>query len=165
MIPSDEYDLCLESGRRALPWRTFKIELASMSWTFVISTGQLSHDGMPVAVCYSGRGVGKNNPVCCSAQMGTLGADNFGPLPIGKYTIAASEEDPRLGPIAMRLSPDPANQMHGRAGFFIHADSVAHPGEASEGCIVPMHGSAGESGHQIRMMISASADRELEVDA
>lgn len=136
-----------------------------MSWKFVISTGQLSHDGMPVATCYSGRGIGKDNPAYCSAAMGTLGPDNFGPLPTGKYTIGAPEDDPRLGPIAMRLTPDPANEMFKRAGFFIHADSVAHPGEASEGCIVPTHGAAGENGRQIRVMISASTDRELEVDA
>jgi hypothetical protein len=136
-----------------------------MSWKFVISTGQLSHDGMSVATCYSGRGTGKNNPACCRSQMGTLGPDNFGPLPTGKYTINTAEDDPRLGPIAMRLMPDATNEMHGRAGFFIHADSVAHPGEASEGCVVPIRGAAGEGGRQIRVMISESADRELEVQA
>lgn len=136
-----------------------------MSWKFVISTGQLSHDGMPVAAGYSGRGIGKDNPVYCGAQMGSLGPGNFGPLPTGHYTIGAAEDDPKLGPIAMRLTPDPANDMHGRAGFFIHADSVANPGEASEGCIVPTRGAAAETGRQIRMMISSSADRVLEVDA
>jgi hypothetical protein len=136
-----------------------------MSWKFVISTGQLSHDGMPVAACYSGRGTGKDKPAFCNAPMGSLGLDNFGPLPTGKYTIGVAEDDPRLGPIAMRLTPDPANQMFGRAGFFIHADSVAHPGEASEGCIVPTQGVAGETGRQIRTMISTTTDRELEVDA
>jgi hypothetical protein len=45
-----------------------------MSWTFVISTGQLSHDG-------------------------------------------AAVDDPKLGPIAMRLIKDPANEMFGRDGF------------------------------------------------
>jgi len=134
-----------------------------MSWTFVISTGQLSHDGTPVATCYSGRGIGKDNPAYCSAPMGTLGPGNFGPLPAGKYTISAAVDDPKLGPIAMRLIKDPANEMYGRDGFFIHADSVAHPGEASEGCIVPVHGAAGESGRSIQMMISESSDRELEV--
>jgi hypothetical protein len=136
-----------------------------MSWKFVISTGQLTLAGMPVAAGYSGRGTGKDNPALCSAKMGTLGPGNFGPLPAGKYTIGAPEDDPKLGPIAMRLTPDPSNDMHGRAGFFIHADSIAHPGEASEGCIIPTHGAAGETGRQIRMMISTSSDRELEVVA
>jgi hypothetical protein len=134
-----------------------------MSWTFVISTGKLSKDGMPVATCYSGRGTGKDNPAFCNAQMGTLGPGNFGPLPPGKYTISPAEDNPKLGPIAMRLIPDPANVMFGRAGFFIHADSVTHPGEASEGCIVPVQGAAGESGRNIRVMISESADKELDV--
>ena len=49
-------------------------------------------------------------------------------------------------PVAMPLIPDPANQMHGRSGFFIHADSIADPGSASEGCIVPVHGVNGEVG-------------------
>ncbi len=26
--------------------------------------------------------------------------------------------------------------MFGRSGFLIHGDSVSHPGEASEGCII-----------------------------
>src|SRR5579862_3722677 len=96
-----------------------------MGWTFVISTGQLLHDGTLVARCYSGCGSGKDNPSCCSAQMGSLGANNFGPLPVGKYTIGpATDTILKLGPIAMPLIPDPANEMFGRSGFFIHADSI-----------------------------------------
>jgi hypothetical protein len=53
--------------------------------------------------------------------------------------------------------------MFGRSGFFIHADSIKAPGDASEGCIVPVAGANGESGHEIRMMISGSSDRDLEV--
>jgi hypothetical protein len=34
------------------------------------------------------------------------------------------------------LTPDPSNEMHGRAGFLIHGDSTAHMGYASEGCLV-----------------------------
>lgn len=36
----------------------------------------------------------------------------------------------------MRLTPYVENQMCGRDGFMIHGDSSAHPGEASDGCIV-----------------------------
>src|ERR1700757_2883984 len=92
-----------------------------MSWQFTISTGQLSHNGMPVATGYSGRGTGRNNPAFCNAQMGTLGPGNFGPVPMGKYTIGPAEDSRKLGPIAMPLTPDPANEMFGRSAFFIHA--------------------------------------------
>lgn len=134
-----------------------------MSWQFTISTGQLTLNGMPVASGYSGRGTGKDNPAFCNAQMGSLGPGNYGPLPTGKYTIGPAQDNPKLGPVAMPLTPDPANQMFGRSAFFIHADSIANPGQASEGCIVPVMGAAGESGRQIREMISTSADREIEV--
>jgi hypothetical protein len=63
----------------------------------------------------------------------------------------------------MPLTPNPANQMHGRSAFFIHADSVAKPGSASEGCIVPVHGINGEPGRTIRERIAADTDRALEV--
>ena len=65
----------------------------------------------------------------------------------------------------MPLIPDPANQMHGRSGFFLHADSVGNPGSASEGCIVPVHGVNGEAGRVIREQIAAGSDRDLEVIA
>jgi Protein of unknown function (DUF2778) len=34
------------------------------------------------------------------------------------------------------LTPDPSNDMCGRSGFLIHGDSVSHPGDASDGCII-----------------------------
>ncbi len=37
---------------------------------------------------------------------------------------------------AIPLTPAPANRMFGRSGFFVHGDSNAHPGEASQGCII-----------------------------
>ena len=135
-------------------------------YTFQISTGLLTKDGLPFAQAYSGCGVGKDDPGCCMAQLGTLGPGNYGPLPVGRYTIGpASNDHPKLGPIAMPLIPDPANEMHGRSGFFIHADSIASPGSASEGCIVPVHGANGEPGRTIRQTIAADADRDLEVIA
>ncbi|MGK3131451.1 tlde1 domain-containing protein [Pantoea sp. C8B4] len=55
----------------------------------------------------------------------------------------------------MRLQPAPSNVMYGRAGFLIHGDSVAHPGGASNGCIVmPLN---------IRHKIWSSGDRQVEV--
>jgi hypothetical protein len=53
----------------------------------------------------------------------------------------------------MYLQPDSANEMHGRSGFFMHADSIAHPGQASEGCIV--------MDALTRMYVSTALDREL----
>jgi hypothetical protein len=97
--------------------------------------------------------------------MGSLGSGNYGPLPTGSYTIGPAEDSVKLGPVAMPLVPDPANQMHGRSGFFIHADSVANPGTASEGCIVPVNGVNGEAGRVIREQIAADSDRGLEVIA
>ena len=111
-----------------------------MGWSYSISMGILTLNGTPVATCYTGCGTGKDNPGCCSASMGSLGKGNFGPLPTGKYTIGPAYEDPQRGRYTMRLQPDPANDMHGRIGFMIHADSIASPGSASEGCIVPVRG-------------------------
>ena len=42
----------------------------------------------------------------------------------------------RPSPFSLRLTPDPANDMCGRDGFLIHGDSIAHPGTASQGCII-----------------------------
>lgn len=139
--------------------------MISHMWSFVISTGQLSLNGTAMATCYTGCGMGKNNPECCSAQMGSLGRGNFGPLPVGRYSIGVAYHDTQRGPCAMRLTPDPANEMYGRSGFLIHADSIASPGDASEGCIVPVLGVKGETGLAIREMIAASPDRDLEVQA
>lgn len=136
-----------------------------MGWRFAISTGELSLDGKIVATGYAGGGSGKNNPECCGAQMGTLGRGNFGPLPVGKYTIGPPYNDEHRGQYTMQLIPAAENQMHGRSGFLIHADSIREPGTASEGCIVPVSGVDGETGFAIRAMIAASPDRELEVEA
>lgn len=72
---------------------------------------------------------GRNNPAM-------QGVSCIGPLPQGVYTIG-NPQNPvtHLGPCAMPLTPDPSNNMLGRADFFIHADT-AIPGDASEGCIV-----------------------------
>lgn len=36
----------------------------------------------------------------------------------------------------MKLTPFIENQMCGRDGFMIHGNSVAHPLDASDGCII-----------------------------
>ena len=61
---------------------------------------------------------------------------NVGPLPQGIYTIGVPVDHTKLGPQAFPLTPDPANRMFGRSGFFIHADTATQDHGASEGCIV-----------------------------
>src|ERR1035437_2005502 len=100
-----------------------------MTWTYEQATGKLLHDGDLVATGYSGAGGGKNNPT-------TQDVHNVGPIPIGHYTIEAPVDTVTHGPYVLRLEPDLANEMFGRAGFLIHGDSVVHPGTASEGCII-----------------------------
>jgi hypothetical protein len=82
-----------------------------------------------LAVGYSGSlsKNGKNDP---SKQC----EKGVGPIPRGRYTIGAPEPGP--SPYSLRLTPDPSNDMCGRSGFLIHGDSIAHPGDASDGCII-----------------------------
>ena len=128
-----------------------------MSWTYHQASGAIAFDGAPIGGGYAGGNIppnfnpaAKNNPAWESVHL-------FGPLPRGGYTIGEAYHDPQLGPCAMRLTPNPANQMYGRGGFFMHCDSIHHPGQASEGCIVlPL---------AILQRIAASPDRELQVEA
>jgi hypothetical protein len=59
---------------------------------------------------------------------------DIGPIPRGLYTIGPPGPGP--SPYSLRLTPDPSNDMCGRSGFLIHGDSVSHPGDASDGCII-----------------------------
>jgi hypothetical protein len=82
----------------------------------------------------------------------------LGPLPAGRYMIGLPIADGgHLGPYVMELTPMPDNNMKGRSGFYIHGDSLSHPGYASEGCIVPAGGRA------TREAIGTSYDHILEV--
>jgi hypothetical protein len=102
-----------------------------MNWRWQQSTGELFKMGDPVmtpfATGYAGTGSGKNNPdyQCVS---------DIGPIPRGWYTLATSVSHPAANTIP--LVPDAANDMCGRSGFLIHADSASKPGWASEGCII-----------------------------
>ncbi|MBP2168297.1 hypothetical protein J2125_001489 [Erwinia toletana] len=120
-----------------------------MTWIFQQSTGRLSRDGKLIATGYAGKDGGKNNPELQATA-------DTGPLPRGKYTIIGHPfHHPHTGNYSMRLQPDPSNIMYGRAGFLIHGDSAAHPGSASNGCIVmPLN---------IRHTIWSSGDRRVEV--
>lgn len=120
-----------------------------MSWIFQQSTGRLSRNGKLVATGYAGKDSGKNNPAMQFTP-------DTGPLPRGRYTITGHPfHHPHTGNYSMRLQPASTNVMFGRAGFLIHGDSAAHPGSASNGCIVmPLN---------IRQAIWASGDRQVEV--
>lgn len=89
---------------------------------------------------------GKNNP---HAQC----EKDIGPIPRGRYAIGAPFNGP--SPFSLRLTPAPENDMCGRDAFLIHGDSIAHPGTASQGCIILKRSE--------REAIDASGTRLLEV--
>jgi hypothetical protein len=119
-------------------------------FVFDITTGDLTQDGAQLARGYSGNGPSMDDP---SAQA----CPGIGPLPVGLYTIGTARKHPHLGPVAMPLTPHPSNVMYGRSGFWIHGDSIKHPGEGSHGCIcLP---------RPARLAIAAATDRRLTVIA
>lgn len=118
-----------------------------MTWTYKITTGEISRDDFS-ATGYSGQPDAKNDPTKCAIH-------NEGPIPQGHYTIGAPIDTKTHGPFVLPLTPDPENEMYGRAGFLIHGDSVVHPGTASEGCIIMPR--------DVREAIRESGDAELEV--
>lgn len=101
-----------------------------MGWEYQQSTGVVKDpSGRVTGKGYSGNGAGKDNP-----EMQRV--EKVGPIPVGSYLIGYPHDSETLGKYVMELKPDVNNQMFGRAGFFLHGDSLEHPGEASEGCIV-----------------------------
>lgn len=122
-----------------------------MTWNYQQSTGQMSHDGELIATGYAGIGAGLNNPAAQNQPF-------VGPLPAGTYTIGTVMADGgHMGPYVLPLAPWSANQMFGRAGFFIHGDTPARDNTASNGCIV--------LDRQWRQMITQSGDTVLTVAA
>jgi hypothetical protein len=59
-----------------------------------------------------------------------------GPLPQGTYTISPPHADSQVGPVAMRLTPAPTNEMFNRGDFLIHGDNHLMNHSASDGCII-----------------------------
>ena len=110
------------------------------------SSGKFYHDEQLIGIGYSGQPPHKNQG---SAQ----NIPEYGPIPVGKYTIRPAFFHNMLGPLAMPLAPDPNNEMFGRGGFYIHGDSMLHPGMASHGCII--------LAHDLRKQIDAGTDRML----
>jgi hypothetical protein len=119
-------------------------------WTYQQSTGQLSLDGELVGTGYAGHDIGVDQPDLQSVP-------NIGPLPRGVYTIAPAIEDAHTGPLSMHLIPDVSNEMFGRGSFLIHGDNAQCNRTASEGCIIMQH--------DVRLKVSESVDRQLEVIA
>lgn len=98
--------------------------------TYVQRTGALyADDGELIAVGYSGQPGWKNDPAAD-------GERNKGPIPRGEYLIGPPRSTLAHGPYVLSLTPDGANEMHGRGNFLIHGDKVGAPGTASQGCIV-----------------------------
>lgn len=121
-----------------------------MSWTYKITSGAVVNpDSVQTGFGYAGHGEGLNNPAMVSTP-------DVGPLPSGKYKISPAHDDPHVGKFAMRLTPDPANEMYGRAGFFIHGDNPKLNHSASDGCIILVLA--------IRKTIATSNDDELNVE-
>jgi hypothetical protein len=118
-------------------------------WTYSQSTGELRGvEGALIATGYSGRGEHKNDP-------DSQEIENEGPIPRGRWLIVAVFDSPTHGPFCLRLLPQIEMDTFGRSGFLIHGDSAAHPGEASQGCIILPR--------KIREYIWGSADRFIEV--
>ena len=123
-------------------------------WTFKVTAGTiLNPEGALVTShAYAGGNCGKNpegvnNPAKVMVK-------DIGPLPPGLYTMGTPVEHSRLGPFAIPLTPDPANVMYGRGGFFCHGDTVPS-GNASEGCII--------AARFVRDQMWASADHQIQV--
>jgi hypothetical protein len=104
-----------------------------------------------VGTGYSGNGSGVNNPSEENVMF-------IGPLPEGNYTFGPPQTPQSiLGPYALPLTPNPENEMFGRAGFFIHADTPQHNQSASEGCIVMPE--------NVRILMANSNNNNLQVVA
>lgn len=120
-------------------------------WLWEQVSGRLyADDGELVGVGYSGKGEHKNNPASQELH-------NFGPIPVGRYSIGAPVNTMMHGPYVLPLTPDPKNQMFGRFGFLLHGDSLVEPGTASEGCPI--------QSRDVRVKVWNSPDHVLEVIA
>jgi hypothetical protein len=130
------------------PGRIFRIRTKTMPWIYEQQTGKFYHNETYEATGYAGRDEGKNNPDMQNVK-------GIGPIPRGWYTIHPPRDSDMVGPYALPLVPDPDNNMFGRASFYIHGDSIQHPGSASHGCIVQKT--------FVRIKIWQTLDHRLEV--
>jgi hypothetical protein len=113
-------------------------------WVFDQSTGEMAYYPMNFATLpdvsnlqasftmsgYAGYAEAANNPAM-------EGVSDVGPLPVGRYDIGQPFNNAhQTGPFSMRLTPDEANDMHGRSEFLIHGDNSKNDHTASHGCII-----------------------------
>lgn len=112
---------------------------------YKISTGEFN-DGQETVIGYSGNGPDKNN-------FGSIAIHDHGPIPPGMWYVGTAFDDAKHGPCVMRLTPASETETFGRSGFLIHGDSIEHPGEASNGCIILPR--------QTRERINQSLDKSL----
>jgi hypothetical protein len=118
-------------------------------WRYGQSTGAMfNSEGDLIGTGYSGAPTARNDP----AQQDIHG---IGPIPRGRYKLAAMLAESEHGPYAIVLVPYPSNIMYGRSGFMIHGDNIHLPGTASHGCIIQQH--------ETRVSMWTSADHDLEV--
>lgn len=118
-------------------------------FTFQQSKGLIwSADGKIRSIGWAGQRDGKNNPIMQDVS-------KTGPLPCGTYTIGEPHDSPHTGKYTMDLTPDPTNNMFGRADFRIHGAAFENPELSSEGCIIQPR--------PVREAIWASGDRRLQV--
>lgn len=96
-----------------------------MSWTYSQSTGELTGHGK-VFACYSGHGVGRNNPAMEAVHA-------VGPIPRGAWKMSDHHDSPHTGPYSITLDPV-GHDACGRTLFRLHGDNAAH--DASDGCII-----------------------------
>lgn len=89
----------------------------------------VSDAGQVIATGYAGKGKGKNSSAHESVP-------NVGPIPRGRWIIAAMTDTKDHGPFCLRLLPYEGTVTFGRSGFLIHGDSISDPGNASQGCII-----------------------------
>lgn len=102
---------------------------AEHGWVYHQSSGELTHDGAHVATGYSGNGADRNNP----ASQAIAG---HGPIPRGDYTVGPQVDSAVTGHNISHLTPLAGTDTHGRSSFEMHGDSRAHPGQASDGCVI-----------------------------
>ncbi|MGC2473676.1 MAG: tlde1 domain-containing protein [Candidatus Sulfotelmatobacter sp.] len=130
---------------------TLTNDLQGQAWTYSQKTGDLEQDGTHVATGYSGAGEGKNNPEKQSVP-------NVGPIPQGDWTVTGPPANTsEHGPYVLRLNPVAGTETFSRSGFLMHGDSKAHPGCASEGCVILPR--------TVREQVWTSGDHDLKVVA
>ena len=129
-----------------------------MAWTYFQNNGLLiSADGLTTLHCYAGIDEGKNNPAMQHVPF-------KGPLPCARYRATQPQNSDKHGPFAMHLIPweDDKDKLFGRDAMMYHADSIAHPGQASNGCIVSI-GTPILSGRAEREIFWNSGDHDIQV--